>query len=140
MKANTLMTLATIVLSLSMISCAKGSNNSSTRVASTPASTSTVGTSCGTNMLNSQYGCLPQCGVSAVYYQNQCVQVTSTTGNNNWPGGQNNQGAAMCSGQCGAGATQVQGQCLPQNSCEPCYGYYQGYCYMGDFAHQYYGY
>ena len=147
MTANNLLTLALIALTFSMLSCAKGSSKSESR----PTASTTYGTSCGTNMLNSQYGCLPQCGAAMVMYQNRCVSVTSTMNSNNqsqggYNGGQIGMGqggaglggANICSAQCGAGVTMVQGSCLPQNTCYACYGYYQGYCYQGDAAQQYY--
>jgi hypothetical protein len=93
--------------------------------------------SCGTGMLQSQYGCLPQCGTNAVIYNNQCVPVTTTggIGGGGYPGGAN-----MCQGSCGAGQVQVAGGCLPQGACGACYGQNNGWCYIGTYAHQYYGY
>jgi hypothetical protein len=144
MKAqNKYLLVATIVLTLTTLNCGGGgSSNTST----TPVNAGVYGTSCGTNMLNSQYGCLPQCGQNAVTYQGQCVQITNTNGTVNGQYGYGTGvvggGADMCRGICPVGHVQVQGgfACLQQGSCGPCYGQYGPTCYIGDYAYQYYRY
>jgi hypothetical protein len=99
-------------------------------LATTAVTNSNAGISCGTGMLQSQYGCMPQCGVNSVIYNNQCVPANSTGGN-----------IGLCQGSCGAGQTLMPDghTCLPQFSCGACYGFANGYCYIGAYAHQYYG-
>jgi len=143
-----LLSIATVLMAMTTINCGGGGSNS-TPAAATPAA---YGVSCGANMLTSQYGCLPQCGVSSVYYQNQCVPITQTGygqyGQTGIPGqtgyGMGGQSAQMCQGGCPAGLVQFnyygQTACMPQQSCGPCYAQMGGNCYIGDYAHQFYGY
>lgn len=158
MKTQTkLFILLAAVLALTTIGCGGGGGSSSPAPAATA-----LGTSCGANMLQSQYGCLPQCGVSSVIYNNSCIPVTGVggypgaTGYPGYPGtagypgttipGYSGYGTtgnpAMCQGSCPAGLVSIQGgfACLPQGTCGPCYGQYGSTCYIGDYAHQYYGY
>lgn len=97
----------------------------------------TSATTCQAGYLSSAYGCLPQCGTNMVWYNNQCVAAT-TTGTTITGIGATYTNA--CQGVCAAGYTQVSGQCLPVATCSACYGYYAGYCYMGDYAYSVYGY
>lgn len=85
-----------------------------------------------------QYGqCVPaggggqQCPAGYVLQGNMCVP---NTGGGGYPGGD------MCSGRCGAGAVETFSGCMPQYTCGPCYGYNNGWCHIGVYAHQYYGY
>jgi hypothetical protein len=144
-----LLSIATVLMALTTINCGGGSSGSSNTSAATPAA---YGVSCGTNMLTSQYGCLPQCGVSSVMYQNQCIPVTNTSGYGQYgygtgiPGqtgyGYGGANVQMCQGACPAGLVSANGgtMCMPQGSCGACYAQYGQYCYIGDYAHQYYGY
>jgi hypothetical protein len=139
MKANiqTLFTVLTVIMTLSLINCSSGSSNN------TPTSTNPYlyGTSCGGsgNMIQSQYGCLPSCGVSSVLYQGQCVPVTTAGGVGGYGSGYGGgYGSQICQGSCQIGTVQTQMGCLPQGSCGPCYGYAQGGCYIGYGAQQYY--
>lgn len=142
-----LLSLATAAAALFILGCGGGGGGSSTSASPV----TTYGTSCGNNMLMSQYGCLPQCGPQSVVYQGQCVPIAAY-GQNAY--GQNGQympgynnavgyGSNMCQGSCPAGLISVGNgwACLPQsNGCGPCYGYMAGYCYQGDGARYYYGY
>jgi hypothetical protein len=127
------------LLALTVTHCGKKSSSSTSAV--TPI---TSATTCTAGQLYSQYGCQPQCGTNAVWYSNQCVQVTTTTWPTNptqptnpWPTTQTN----ICQGSCGAGQTQMaNGSCLPQYTCGSCYGFANGFCYIGAYAHYYYGY
>lgn len=79
------------------------------------------------------------CGVGMVYNNlGQCAPISST----NYPGSQpipvGGQGN-ICSAGCGAGQVKTYQGCLPQFSCDPCYGYANGWCVIGVNAHQYYG-
>jgi hypothetical protein len=141
-----LLSIATVLLSFATINCGGSSGGSnSTPAATTPAA---YGVSCGANMLTSQYGCLPQCGVSSVQYQGQCMPIQQTGyGQYGYTGipGQTGYGygnVQMCQGSCPPGLVSANGgtMCLPQGSCGACYAQYGSYCYIGDYAHQYYGY
>jgi hypothetical protein len=145
-----LLSLATVLMALTTINCGGGSSGSSNTTAATPAA---YGASCGTNMLTSQYGCLPQCGASAVTYNNTCTQITTAYGTNGYYGGgipgQSGYGygygtgnPAICQGTCPAGLVSFNGgtACMPQQQCGACYAQMGQYCYIGDYAHQYYGY
>jgi hypothetical protein len=48
---------------------------------------------------------------------------------------------SMCSAGCPLGLVSVNGgtSCLPQGVCATCYGYQNGNCVIGDYAHAYYG-
>src|SRR5579872_1864353 len=78
-----LLSLATVLMALTTINCGGGSSGSNTTTAATPAA---YGASCGTNMLTSQYGCLPQCGVSSVTYNGSCMPITTAYGTNGYGG------------------------------------------------------
>jgi hypothetical protein len=147
MKANKqfLLSIATLLLGLATVNCGGGGGGSSPATAAATA----YGVSCGTNMLTSPWGCLPQCGPSSVIVPGTgpntgCQPIPNVGGyNNGYPGGIGGTGnPAMCQGSCPPSMVSIQGgyACLPQNTCGPCYGYYQGQCYIGDYAHQYYGY
>lgn len=105
-----------------------------------PTTTSITGTTttCQSGYLYSAYGCQPQCGTNMVWYNNQCVAAAVTT--TTYTSGYTTTTGSMCQGVCQVGYTQVSGSCLPQSTCGACYGQYQGYCYIGDYAHAYYGY
>lgn len=148
-----LLVLMLVSMTLTLVNCSKGSSNDATPAASV------IGTSCGANMIQSTRGCLPQCGVGMVTYNNNCVSAHEPAngqfGNqyghsNQYNTGYNNggitQNQAICRGTCGEGQTAMtngQGRqsCLPQYSCGPCYGYdaQSRYCYEGTYARQYYG-
>lgn len=98
----------------------------------------TIGQSCGSNMLQSQYGCLPMCGPSSVMYNGQCLPVSSMTIPGTQPIPSGSQGG-LCEGGCGAGQVRTYQGCLPRFSCDPCYGYANGWCVIGVNAHQFYG-
>jgi hypothetical protein len=152
MKAHARYLLFVATILLTMVGCSKGGSDSASTPPPNPAA---YGTSCGNGLINSQYGCQPSCGVNSVMYQNQCLPISNTgiggQFGQQFPGqqqqypGQVGGGAQMCSGMCGAGGVQIGGQsgqpqCLPQGTCGPCYGQYGPNCYIGDYAHQYYGY
>jgi hypothetical protein len=145
-----LLSVATVLMALTTVNCGGGSGSSSTPAAATPTA---YGASCGSNMLTSQYGCLPQCGVSSVMYNNQCTPITQNyggiPGQPGYPGAPGSYGYGggtgniqMCQGTCPAGLVSAGGgtMCMPQGSCGPCYAQMGAYCYIGDYAHQYYGY
>lgn len=143
MKANKqfLLSIATVLLALATVNCGGGGSSGS----STPTA-GAYGTTCGTNMLYSQYGCQPACGPQSVMWQGSCQPITQQgypgTGypGTGYPGGGN---LAVCQGNCPAGLVSVGNgwACLPNsNGCQACYGYLGGYCYQGDGAHAYYGY
>lgn len=139
------LSIAAVCLTLTIVNCGGGGSSGSSAKAAVA-----YGMSCGTNMLSSQYGCLPQCGQMNVIYNNQCVPITNAGyypgsqygqyGNQYGYGGTGN--TQICQGACPPGSVSVNGgqACLQQGSCGPCYGYYSGSCYQGDYAHQYYGY
>ena len=138
-KLHFLLSVITVLMTLSTVNCSKGSDSSSSDPAVNPA---LYGTSCGANKLYSQWGCQPQCGQSSVYVANQCQPVQSGYGAGAYGGGYGGTGtgnAAICQGSFGPGMVSVQGQPLPKYSCSDCYGYYNGTCYQGDYAHQFYG-
>ena len=149
--------LLVMFVALSTVHCSKTSNGSS------GTSSGTTNTCTTGYLYSTYYGCQLQCGTGSVWYNNQCISttasVTSTTttsytngtscGTNMvWYNGQcvyssSTTGSStgfICNGTCPSGYTQIQGQCLPQYSCGSCYAYYGGYCYIGDYAHQFYGY
>ena len=140
-----LLSIATVLVALTTINCGGGSSGSSNTSAATPTA---YGVSCGTNMLTSQYGCLPQCPgqVSSVYYNGQCIPVTNTGYGTGIPGqtgyGYGGANPMICQGSCPAGLVSANGGtvCMPQGACGPCYVQYGQSCYIGDYAHQFYGY
>lgn len=162
-----LLSIAIGVLSLTTVACGSSGGSSGGSTAATPIAnpyctgTQTYGVSCGTNMIQSQYGCLPQCGMNAVSYNGQCLPIQNTNtaaygcSANGYGGYGTGYGTgygagygtgygnlAMCQGTCPAGLVSFNGgtACMPQGSCSPCYAQMGGYCYIGDYAHQYYGY
>lgn len=98
--------------------------------------TGSNGTSCGPNMLTYNGQCLQMCGTMSVLQNGQCIQITNSIG-----GLVNGSTSSnVCSLGCGTGQVQTALGCMPQYSCGTCYGYNNGYCYIGTAAHQYYGY
>lgn len=42
-------------------------------------SSTSIGDSCGANMILSQFGCLPQCGIQMAVHNGICIQVVAST-------------------------------------------------------------
>ena len=149
-QVNFVLSVVTMLLSLTLVNCGSSGGSSGSTAAATPA----VGASCGSNMLQSQYGCLTQCGTQSVIYNNSCVAITGVGYNNGAYNGTTGYGStygtggnlAVCQQNCQSGTVAVTGangqiSCLPQGGCQPCYGTPDGQnCYIGNGAHQYYGY
>lgn len=138
-----LLTSALAIVTMLTVNCSSGSNSDSA-ASGTPAYTQ-YGVSCGSGLITSQYGCLPQCnanGYTGVMRNNQCVQVTNSTTSptyNQTGYGYGTGNIAQCRGSCPEGQTQMQpGVCLPKWSCGDCYGFSNNECFIGQFANQYY--
>lgn len=128
-----------VLIALSLVHCGKSGGSS------TPSAT------CDSSQQATAVGCLPTCGPNMVMYNNSCVSASGLSSgvmvgsNGNFTGiygsGGIGSNGSMCSGTCGPGAVlMTDGRtCLPQGSCDPCYGYAAGYCYIGAYAHAYYG-
>jgi len=149
-----LLSLATVLMSLTIINCGGGSSGSNnTTTAAVPQQCTYQN---GMYYYNGQpyaqcpvtttgVGCTYQNGM--YYYNGQPYAQCPVQGSYNGIPGQYGYGygtgnLAMCQGTCPAGLVSSQGgtMCMPQGSCGACYAQVGQYCYIGDYAHQYYGY
>ncbi len=130
MKENKqfLLTIVSVLMTLFLVNCSSGggSNNS------TPTNPNAYG-NCSQTAYNGAYN-------NGAYNTGANSQYCNGAGGGGYGGGGTGN-PAMCQGRCGPGNVSVNnGQgCLPKYSCGDCYGYSQGGCYIGDFAHQFYG-
>lgn len=167
MKANAqlFLSVVTIFMALTMVNCSKGGGSTTAATPGTYGTSCGNGLvnspygclpSCGVSSVQYNGQCVPYSagGIGGQYGQPGYGQPGygqpgygqpgygqpgyGQPGYGGYPGAGNQ---SICSGMCGAGGVQVSGgQCLPQGSCGPCYGQYGQSCYIGDYAHQYYGY
>jgi hypothetical protein len=141
--------LAVVLFSLFLVNCAKSGGGG----AADPAGSCSAGTT-----YTATYGCLPSCGTGMVWINNQCIPAAQVTGagigapgnigapgSNGFPlgqppiGQQPNGQKNICQGSCAPGTVQMNnGQCLPQNTCDACYGFSDGWCIQGANARFYY--